>query len=84
MKYIWIIMLVVIDVIWIIASVLEIVRGTIEAILWSKKNHYSLFDFIDSWFTEIEDFAHGCLWGHILILFLYSLFLFISSSGVAE
>ena len=48
MKYLWIIMLAVIDAVWIIASVLEIVRGTIATILWSKENHYSLFDFIDS------------------------------------
>lgn len=81
MKYIWIIMLAAIDVIWIIASIREFIRALIVVSKWEFN---SVFEFIDDFMSEVEDYAHTCVWGHILILFMYSLILFISTSGVAE
>lgn len=81
MKYLWIIMLAVIDIIWIIASIWEIIRA---AIVVSKWKCDSLFEWIDDFIFDVEDWAHACAWTHILILFIYSFTLFITSSGVAE
>lgn len=81
MKYIWIIMLAVIDAVWIIASVREFIRALIVASKWEFN---SIFDCIDDFMTEVEDYAHRCFWSHVLFVFLYSLVLFINSSGVAE
>ena len=81
MKYIWIIMLAVIDAVWIIASIREFIRA---AIVVSKWKCDSLFEWIDDFMSEVEDYAHACLWAHVFILFVYSLTLFIMSSGVAE
>lgn len=81
MKYLWIIMLAVIDIIWIIASVREFIRALIVASKWEFN---SVFECIDDFMLEVEDYAHGCLWAHALFVFFYSLILFIKSSGVAE
>lgn len=81
MKYLWIIMLAVIDIIWIIASIREFIRALIVISKWGFS---SFFEFIDDFITEVEDWAHGCVWIHVLFVFFYSLILYISSSGVAE
>lgn len=81
MKYLWIIMLAIIDIIWIIASIREFIRALIVASKWEFS---SFSEFIDDFMTEVEDYAHGCLWAHVLFVFFYSLILFIKSSGVAE
>ena len=81
MKYIWIIMLAVIDIIWIIASVREFIRAVKVASKWEFN---SVFECIDDFMREVEDYAHACLWSHVFFLFVYSLALFITSSGVAE
>lgn len=81
MKYLWIIMLAAIDALWIIASIREFVRALIVA---SKWEYSSFSEFIDDFIIEVEDYAHGCFWSHVLFVFVYSLTLFIKSSGVAE
>lgn len=81
MKYIWIIMLAAIDAVWIIASIREFIRAVKIASKWEFN---SVFECIDDFMSEVEDYAHACFWSHILILFVYSLTLFIMSSGVAE
>lgn len=80
MKYIWIIMLAAIDAFWIIASIREFIRALIVASKWEFS---SFFEFIDDFMSEVEDYAHGCFWSHVFILFVYSLILFIKSLGVA-
>lgn len=81
MKYIWIIMLAIIDAVWIIASIREFIRAVKIASKWEFN---SIFDCIDDFMLEVEDYAHGCFWLHVLFVFFYSLILYIKSSGVAE
>lgn len=81
MKYLWIIMLAVIDIIWIIASIREFIRAVKIASKWEFN---SIFDCIDDFMSEVEDWAHGCVWANVLFVFFYSLILFMMSSGVAE
>lgn len=81
MKYIWIIMLAAIDAFWIIASIREFIRALIVASKWEFS---SFSEFIDDFMSEVEDYAHGCFWAHVLFVFIYSFFLFMTSSGVAE
>lgn len=81
MKYIWIIMLAIIDAVWIIATILEIIRAVKVIKQWDCD---SLFDWIYNFMFDVEGWAKGCISVHVLMLFAYSFFLFVSSSGVAE
>lgn len=81
MKYLWIIMLAVIDAFWIIASIREFIRAVKVVKRWDCD---SLFDWIYCLIFDVENWAQGCLLSHVFILFAYSLALFITSSGVAE
>lgn len=74
MKYVWIIMLVVIDAIWIEMSVVEFSRA-VNVI--PKRKCSSIFEWIDDLLVEVEDYATGCLFAHIFALFLISLCTFL-------
>lgn len=52
MKYLWIIMLAAIDVIWIIATILEIIRAVKVIKQWDCD---SLFDWIYNFMFDVED-----------------------------
>lgn len=74
MKYIWIVMLMVIDAIWIVASVIEFSRAVNVTLKWK---YDSTLDLINDLLTEVEDYATGCLFAHIFALFLISLCTFL-------
>ena len=76
MKYIWIIMLAVVDIVWIIASVVEFIRAINVMLKWKC---CSVFEWIDGFLLEVEDYATGCLFTHMFILFLISLTTFFYS-----
>ena len=76
MKYIWIIMLAVVDIVWIIASVVEFIRAINVMLKWKCR---SVFEWIDSFLFEVDDYATGCLLTHIFILFLISVTTFFIS-----
>lgn len=69
-KYIWIIMLGCIDIVWIIVSVIEIIRAMNMML---KNKCYNIFDF----FLEVEDYATGCIFAHLLLLFMSSLIMWL-------
>lgn len=73
MKYIWIIMLVVIDAFWIIATILEFIRAVKAIKQWDCD---SLFDWIDNFMLDVAGWAVRCVGVHALFLFIYSLLLF--------
>lgn len=63
-------MLAVVDIVWIIASVVEFIRTINVMLKWKCR---SVFEWIDSFLSEVDDYATGCLFTHIFILFLISL-----------
>ena len=73
MKYVWIIMLIVIDAFWIIATILEIIRAVKVIKQWDCD---SLFDWIYNFMFDVSGWAKGCMGVHALYLFIYSLLLF--------
>lgn len=75
MKYIWIVMLMVIDAIWIVASVIEFSRAVNVTLKWK---YDSTLDLINDLLTEVEDYATGCLFTHVFALFLISLCTFLT------
>ena len=68
-------MLVIIDAIWIMASVIEFSRAVNVTLKW--KHDYTL-DSINNLLIEVEDYATGCLFTHIFALFLISLCTFLT------
>ena len=64
MKYIWIIMLIIIDIIWFIASLKDFIKTSKQF-----KTKYIL--------DSLEDYTNAFIFVHLIVLFTYSLALFI-------
>lgn len=64
MKYIWIVMLIIIDIIWFIASLKDFINTAKQF-----KTKY-IFD-------SLEDYTSAFIFLHLIVLFTYSLALFI-------
>lgn len=69
MKYIWIVMLACIDIIWIITSVYEYIR-TIKVMCKIKRR--TVFEWLDDFLFEAEDYSTACIFTHLFILFMFS------------
>lgn len=70
MKYIWIWMLVVIDMVWLISSIVDVVR-TVKYVK-EHEQYESVGDFIDCMLEELGEFTIGFVALHILVLFIVS------------
>ena len=78
MKYIWIIMLIIIDLFWIFISAIDIYKT------WKINKHYyevneypGLLKIIGDTIDEVEPFTAACIITNLLAIFGYSLVLFI-------
>ena len=71
MRYIWIWILLGIDVIWLISSIMDVVR----AVRYVKNNrrYGSIGDFINCMLEELEESTVGFIALHIFVLFIVSL-----------
>lgn len=67
MKYVWIVTLAILDVIWWIASIKEFIRA------------YKAVEVKREVFGEMEDYASACIGAHIFGLWLMSLMMWIGS-----
>ena len=71
MKYVWILILLVIDVFWLISSIVDIVK-TVRFV--KKCGLYdSIGDFIDCMVAELEESTVGFIALHLFVLFVVSL-----------
>lgn len=79
MKYIWIIMLIITDLIWWIATI----KNIKDAIKEVKEHYicYSVFNSIDSVVGEMEGYATGCIALHLFVVFVTSLVMFLEAGG---
>ena len=64
MKYIWIVMLIILDIIWFIISLKDFI----------KTDRYFKFPFV---FEALEEYTVAFILLHLSILFFYSLILFV-------
>ena len=87
MKYLWAVMLIILDLIWICFTIYDFVysaRCTNEYI--KDTNAYrdreaSLFTWLGEFFTEVEGSSLWCVTCHVLALFIHSLVLYLHSLG---
>lgn len=83
MKYVWIWMLLGFDVIWLISSIVDVVR-TVRYV----KEHYeydSVSDFIDCMLVELEQSTVGFIALHLFVLFIVSFIIWLEfKRGGAE
>ncbi len=71
MKYVWIWILLGIDVIWLISSILDVV-STVRYVR-EHRRYSGVGDFIDCMVEELEESTVGFIALHIFILFVVSL-----------
>ena len=70
MKYVWILILLVIDVFWLISSIVDIVK-TVRFV--KKHREYdSIGDFMDCMIVELEESTVGFIALHLFVLFIVS------------
>jgi len=83
MKYVWIWMLALIDAVWLISSIVDVVR-TVKYV--KKHRVYSnVGDFVNCTIDELEEYTVQCVAWHILVLFVASLIIWIKfKTGGAE
>lgn len=65
MKYIWIIMLIIADIIWFIASLIDFIKT-------AKRFRFPFM------FEALEEYTDWFILGHLFALFSYSLYVFLS------
>lgn len=75
MKYIWILMLISVDVIWLISSIINIIYAIRYAKNKSQKNN--IYDFIFNMIYELDTSVIGFIVTHLIILFAISLAIWI-------
>ena len=68
MRYIWIIMLIIADIIWFIASLIDFIKT-------AKRFRFPFM------FDALEEYTVWFILVHLLGLFIYSLFVFIQGMG---
>lgn len=71
MKYVWIWMLAVIDVIWLVLSIVDVVR-TVKYVK-EHEQYDSVGNFIDCMLEELKESTVGFIALHIFVLFIVSL-----------
>ena len=83
MKYLWAVILIILDLIWICLTVYDFVysaKCTNEYIKDTAKyrgRDASLFTWLGEFFTEVEGFSLWCVVSNTLGLFIYSLVLYL-------
>lgn len=83
MKYVWIWILLGIDVIWLISSIVDVTR----TVRYVKDNmrYDSIGEFIDCMLEELAEYTVGFVSLHLFVLFMVSLFTWLKfKEGGAE
>lgn len=71
MKYVWILILLVIDVFWLISSIVDVVHAV--KIVKNNRICDSVGDFIDCMLEELNESTVGFIALHLFVLFVVSL-----------
>jgi hypothetical protein len=80
MRYVWMWILLGIDVVWLISSIVDVVH----AVRYVKNNrrYDNIGDFVDCMVEELEESTTGFIALHIFVLFIVSLITWMDTGGV--
>lgn len=74
MKYIWIVMIIIFDGLWIVSAVFDIIRSIKEC---EKENYESIWELIFDVSEDIEDSSRICIFINILVVFIASFIMWV-------
>lgn len=76
MKYIWIVMIAIVYLYWLICSLIDIVATVKELRAQNKKYDYSFNEWVEEFFSLIDDSTGAFIGMTIFVVFLGSLIMF--------
>lgn len=74
MKYIWIVMIIIFDSLWIVSAVFDIIRSIREC---EKEDYESIWELIFDVSEVIEDSSRICIFVNILVVFIASFIMWV-------
>ena len=79
MKYVWIVMLIIADLIWWVLTIINIKNAIKEA---PEKDYCdTIIDYVDSVISGMEAYAFTCILIHLFGIFIVSFGMYISAGG---